>query len=208
VSAARRPTPLDPYPEPRPPQETGDEKAYPPELGTDAIAILEGRTFMFSDALGDIPPGSTGGLLHDDTRFVSKWQLMVDGRPLSPLKSRVVDYYSAAFFLTNPDLPTLRANSLTVRRFRFVGGGVHEQIAVYNATPETVRFELRLATAADFADLFEVKDGRVRRVWEHTARVDGRELVLEAQWHSHQRGVVITSDSASKEGSSAESAAT
>ena len=131
--------------------------AYPPELGTDAIAILEGRTFMLSDVLGDVAQGSTGGLVHDDTRFLSCWELTLGGSPLSPLKSGAVDHYSAAFFLTNPDLPGLRANTLTVRRLRFVGGGLHEQIAVYNPTPAPVRFELKLSVGADFADLFEVK---------------------------------------------------
>src|SRR5712692_9470326 len=95
-AADRRPTPLDPYPKPRPQEESGHEKSYPPELGPDAIAILEGRTFMFSDAMGDVPMGSVGGLLHDDTRFVSCWRLTLNGGPLSLLKSRVVDYYSAA----------------------------------------------------------------------------------------------------------------
>src|SRR5581483_11478368 len=65
--AVRRPTPADPYPHPR-----------PPELGTDAIAILEGRTFMFSNAFGDVPTGSIGGLLHDDTRFLSCWELRLN----------------------------------------------------------------------------------------------------------------------------------
>jgi glycogen debranching enzyme len=177
----RRPTPLDPYPEPRPQEDTGDEKSYPPELGTDAIAILEGRTFMFSDSLGDVPPGSVGGLQHDDTRFLSQWELTLDGRPLSLLKSRVVDYYSAAFFLTNPDLPGMRANSLSVRRSRFVGGGVHEQIAIYNATPQDLRFELRLATGADFADLFEVKSS----VRDRSAHIDTEHDPDEATLHYH-----------------------
>jgi glycogen debranching enzyme len=155
--AGGRPPPLDPYPEPRPEAADGDEKSYPPELGTDAIAILEGRTFMFSDSLGDVPAGSIGGLLHDDTRFISQWELRLNGQPLSLLKSRVVDYYSAAFFLTNPELPGLRANTLTVRRFRFVGNGLQEQVGVYSSAPEPIRFELRFSVAADFADLFEVK---------------------------------------------------
>jgi glycogen debranching enzyme len=161
VEDARRPTPLDPYPQAHPEEEAGDEKAYPPELGTDAIAILEGRTFMYSNARGDVPAGSIGGLLHDDTRFLSRWELTIDGEPLSVLQSQVVDYYSAAFFLTNPDLRDVRANTLSVRRLRFVGNGLFEQIAVVNAGTVTVRFELRLAAAADYADLFEVKS-RVR----------------------------------------------
>jgi glycogen debranching enzyme len=123
----------------------------------DAIAILEGRTFMYSDPLGDVPPGSTGGLLHDDTRFVSGWTLTLDDRSPKLLKSSVVDHYSASFFLANPDLPGIRANTLAIRRVRFVGGGVHEQIAMYNSAPDPVRIGLRLAVEADFADLFEVK---------------------------------------------------
>ncbi len=129
----------------------------PPELGTDAIAVLEGRTFMFSDAQGDVPPGSIGGLVHDDTRFIGTWVLTLEGKPLSLLKSRAVDYYSAAFFLTNPDLPEIRANGLSVRRSRFVGDGLHEQIRITNNLITPAAFELRLSAGTDFADLFEVK---------------------------------------------------
>src|SRR5581483_5524387 len=121
TGSTRRPTPADAHPEPRPPERSADAGSYPPELGTDAIAILEGRTFMFSNAFGDVPTGSIGGLLHDDTRFLSCWELRLNGRPLSLLKSQTVDHYSAAFFLTNPELPNLRAYSLSIRRFRFVG---------------------------------------------------------------------------------------
>jgi len=174
----RRRTPLDPYPEPRPPEMIGDEKALPPELGPESIAILEGRTFLYSNSLGDVPPASAGGLLHDDTRFVSRWELTLNGRPLSLLKSRVVDYYSAAFFLTNPDVEGIRASSLSIRRFRFVGGGLHEQIAIYNATPEPVRFSLRLDADADFADLFEVKSAvRDRSQWIDTEHDEDESLI-------------------------------
>jgi glycogen debranching enzyme len=161
TTAGRRPTPLDPYPEPRPQETDRDDHPEPRELGSDAIAVLEGRTFMFSDPLGDVPPGSVGGLLHEDTRFVSRWELTLAGRPLSLLKSGAVDYDSAAFFLTNPELPGLGANRLAVRRLRLVGDGAIEQITVFNTTSEPIAFELRLACAADFADLFEVRS-RVR----------------------------------------------
>jgi glycogen debranching enzyme len=181
--AARRPTPLDPTPNARPQAsgERDEEKAYPPELGADAIAILEGRTFMFSDSLGDVPPGSIGGLLHDDTRFVSGWRLTIEDRSLSLLKSKAVDYYSAAFFLTNPDLPSIRANTLSIRRMRFVGGGVHEQIAIYNASAGAVRFRLRLEVTADYADLFEVKS----RVRDRSADIDVEHDPEEGLLHFH-----------------------
>ena len=161
AAVERRPTPLDPYPQPRPPPTGEDERPRPIDLGPDAIAVLEGRTFMYSDSRGDVAPGSIGGLVHEDTRFVSRWELRLDGRPLSLLKSGPVDYDSAAFFLTNPDTPRLRADTVAVRRLRLVGGGALEQIAVSNTSSEPISCELRLLCGADFADLFEIKS-RVR----------------------------------------------
>jgi glycogen debranching enzyme len=172
TAVGQRPTPLHPYPAVAPsstastagrpvPQkdDQGGEKSYPPELGTDSIAILEGRTFMLSDSCGDVPPGSVGGLLHNDTRFVGRWELTMSGKPLTVLKSAVVDYYSASFFLTNPELPAagIRANSMAVQRLRFVGDGVDEQIVAVNSSVDPVHLDLRLTCGTDFADLFEVK---------------------------------------------------
>jgi glycogen debranching enzyme len=160
AEVGRRATPLDPHPE-GPPPASGADAPRPIDLGPDAIAILEGRTFMFSDALGDVPARSVGGLVHEDTRFLSRWELTLGGRRLSLLRSDAVEHYSAAFFLKTPDLPGLRANTLAVRRLRHVGDGALEQVAVFNTASEPIGIELRLACDADFADLFEVK-GAVR----------------------------------------------
>jgi len=138
------------------------------ELGPDAVAVLEGRTFMVSDSLGDVPPGSVGGLVHEDTRFVSRWQLTIAGRTPSLLKSGAVDYDSAAFFLTNPDLPGLEAGSVAVRRLRVVGDGLFEEISVLSTRSDAVRFELRLGCGSDFADLFEIRDA----VRDRSASID------------------------------------
>jgi len=165
--AERRPTPLDPYPQPRAAGAGEDERPRPIELGPDAIAVLEGRTFMFSDARGDVVPGSVGGLVHEDTRFVSRWELRLDGRPLLLLKADPIAYDSAAFFLTNPDTSRLRAHSVAVRRLRLVSDGALEQLAVYNTSSEPISCELRLRCGADFADLFEIKSG----VRDRSARI-------------------------------------
>jgi glycogen debranching enzyme len=143
-------------------------KKLPPELGPDAIAILEGRSFMYSDSVGDVPEGSIGGLVHADTRFLSRWVLSLNGARLLVLRSGTVDHYSAAFFLTNPELPGLSANTVGVRRLRFVGGGLHEQIALESFAEEPLSLELRLAAGNDFADLFEIKD----EVRDRTEEID------------------------------------
>ncbi|MEX2274767.1 MAG: glycogen debranching N-terminal domain-containing protein [Actinomycetota bacterium] len=154
-----RPTPADPLPGAA--AEAGvpsakREKA-PPELGTDAIAILEGRTFMYSDDHGDVPAGSVGGLVHLDTRFLSRWEFTVNGSKGKLLRAHDVDYYSASFFLANRDLPGLPQNTLAIRRARFVGDGLREKISVHSYFHEPVQVELRLAIGADYADLFEIK---------------------------------------------------
>ena len=65
------------------------------------LTILEGSTFCLCDEIGDLD-GMTSGFFSNDTRFLSRLELRINGeRPLL-LSSGKVDYYSAAFFLRNP----------------------------------------------------------------------------------------------------------
>ncbi|MCM0677635.1 hypothetical protein NCC78_23530 [Micromonospora phytophila] len=157
--AAVRPTPADPAPGPAAARDVGDQRAMPPEMGPDAMAVLSGPTFMYSDSTGDVPPGSIGGLVHLDTRLLSGWVLSVNGGRLLVLRAETIDHYSAQHVLTNPELPGLPTNSLGVRRLRYVSEGFHERVEMVSFRPEPVQVQLRLAVAADFADLFEVKSG-------------------------------------------------
>ena len=134
-----------------------ERRNLPPELGPDAIAILEGRTFMYSDAVGDVVRGTIGGLIHADTRFLDEWLLTLNGERFLALRSGTVDHYSAAFYLTNPRMERLAPNAVGVRRLRFVGDGLHERIEVSSYIEQPLQVELRLSVGNDFADLFEVK---------------------------------------------------
>jgi glycogen debranching enzyme len=160
----------------------------PPELGTDAIAILEGRTFMYSDSVGDVPGGSIGGLVHADTRFLSRWVLTINGTRFLALRSGLVDHYSAAFFLTNDQMPGMMPNTVGVRRERFVGHGLHERIDLESFSSQPLRVELRLSVGNDFADLFEIKS-RVRDRGEEITRdhaADGSRLTFRYQHDSFE----------------------
>jgi glycogen debranching enzyme len=153
-----RPTPADPMPGAAAASGVPSAKRIiPPELGAGAIAVLEGRAFCYSDSRGDVPPGSIGGFVVADTRFLSTWVLTIDGEPLPILRSDAVDYYSAVFVLTNPAVSDLPKNVLSVRRSRFVGADLHEEITIHSFSDEPLRFDLRLAVGTDFADLFEIK---------------------------------------------------
>jgi glycogen debranching enzyme len=133
------------------------------DLPPGSIQVLEGSTFMLSDPVGDVIEGSVAGLYHEDTRHLNRFVLTIGGTTPTVLTSREIDYYSASFFTTNPDLDGLPAKSLTLRRHRFVGDGMRETIRVRNHLREAVEVELRLSCGADFADLFEVKGKDFRK---------------------------------------------
>jgi glycogen debranching enzyme len=122
-----------------------------------ALTILEGSTFCVCDELGDI--GDEGsGLFAEDTRYLSRLRLTIDGeRPLL-LSSDKVEYFSAAFYMRNPLVGELGQDALGIARERFVGEGMQDRIVVRNVGMERVSFELALELEADFADIFLVKE--------------------------------------------------
>jgi glycogen debranching enzyme len=120
------------------------------------LTILEGSTFCVSDECGDIVE-PTQGLFAQDTRFLARWLLTVNGERPLPLSSRRVEYFSAAFFLRNPLAGDLHHDELAIVRERFIGDGMQDQLLVRNLGRRRVEFELGFELGADFADIFSVK---------------------------------------------------
>jgi glycogen debranching enzyme len=119
--------------------------------------ILEGSTFCICDELGDVSE-PTHGLFVADTRFLSRLRLTIDGeRPLL-LSSGTVEYFSAAFFLRNPVSANLPLDALSIKRERFVGEGMQDNLALTNVTMEPLTFRLGVELGADFADIISVKE--------------------------------------------------
>ena len=139
------------------------------DIAPDSVNVLEGTTFMVSDVRGDVQDSTVAGLFHDDTRYLSRFVLTLEDEKLDSLTADNINYYSAAFYLTNPELPSLKPRSISVERARFVGDGVSEEITVHNHLNKKVKLRLHLACAIDFADLFEVKTMDVHK--EGTIRI-------------------------------------
>src|SRR5690242_3642751 len=130
-------------------------------MRSQTVSILEGNNFVVSDLSGDIDASLTDpqGLFNWDTRYLSRWQLRVDGKLLDALSVDELHYFSTQFFLV-PATGSIYTNAtMAVSRKRSVGDGFHEDITVENYGREPIALELRLEAAADFADLFEIKDG-------------------------------------------------
>ncbi len=119
--------------------------------------ILEGSTFCICDEIGDVGE-TTHGLFADDTRFLSRLELTIDGKRPLLLSSGTVEYFSAAYFLRNPLTDRLPLDSVLVKRERFVGDGMQDHIQLTNETTDTIELTLELGIAADFADIISVKE--------------------------------------------------
>ena len=121
-----------------------------------ALTILEGSTFCVCDGHGDIDE-PTMGLFAEDTRFLSRCLLTVNGaRPLF-LSCGKPAYYSAGFYLRNPAVGGLGSDEISIARERFVGEGMQDRLLVQNHASHAVEFELALELGTDFADIFAVK---------------------------------------------------
>ena len=121
------------------------------------LTILEGSTFCLCDEIGDLD-GTTSGFFADDTRFLSRLELRINGeRPLL-LSSGKVEYFSAAFFLRNPLAGGLPQDVLSISRERFVGKGMQDQLSIRNEGYVPLRFDLDLEVGTDFADIIAVKE--------------------------------------------------
>jgi glycogen debranching enzyme len=151
--------------------------------------LKHGDTFAVFDHNGDAigAPGSTDGIYHRDTRYLSHLFLTIDGlRPIL-LSSTVRDNNAMLTCdLTNPDLNdadgqvSLAHDLLHIRRSRFLWqGGCYERMAIRNFNDTACRVRIELGFAADFADLFEVRGTVRKRRGEHQKPlIDGASVTL------------------------------
>ncbi len=160
------------------------------------LSVLDGTTFVIGDRLGDVraDEGREHGFFSDDTRFVSRWVLAVDATPLQLLGLDQDAHFAARFFLA-PGVGPDEAAPWSIMRRRLVDHVWMEEVTVTNHRHEVSVLRLVLELDADFADLFEVKDGVVATrtvAFEH----DDRTLVLAYERGDFQRSIAIASSRA------------
>jgi glycogen debranching enzyme len=162
-------------------------------MSDDLIRILDGNTFVVSDANGDIEASATDptGLFSFDTRFLSRWVLTIDGQRLNALSVDDLNYFEARFFLV-PGTGTVYVDAnLSVIRRRSVGAGFHEEVQVLNHQDEPVDLTIRFDADSDFADLFEVKDA-LEKKGTYLKETKGGKLVIGYTRESYGRATVIS----------------
>ena len=123
------------------------------------LTVLDGSTFCVCDERGDVDGlAAASGFFSSDTRFLSRSVLTLGGARLDPLSHDHSTPHLASFVLRNPLAGGLQPNELVIERERFVGACMEERVTVENHSHRRVDVELGLELAADFADIFVVKD--------------------------------------------------
>jgi glycogen debranching enzyme len=159
----------------------------------DSVSILDGNQFVVSNRQGDLDasPTATHGLFLEDTRFLSRWVLTINGVRPTLLSVDDTTYYQAQYFLALATGTTYIDSHVTVVRRRAVGNGFREALSVINHDVAPVDLDIRIEAASDFADLFEIKEKRIAKqgtVARHTNGNGSLTLAYEReQFHLETR---------------------
>ena len=145
----------------------------PPRAGRE-IYTISGRAFCVSGRSGNIAPLGPQGFFNDDTRFLSGFRLLIDGVDPQVVDATSVEPDEAVFFLRTraAEQDPYDEPGLIIRRHRYQGPSLHEDIIIKNRTGRAAAVIVELEIAVDFADLLDVHlAGPVakRRVRAHTA---------------------------------------
>ncbi|MGH7906036.1 MAG: amylo-alpha-1,6-glucosidase, partial [Candidatus Binataceae bacterium] len=125
------------------------------------------------EAGGDIleSPLEPMGFFHRDTRYLSRFEMRINGKPPHFFNSYLGDDKAQLRInMTNPDLGVhdnvirLPRNSIQLERgWVLINAGLFHRVRVRNYAREAVRFTLDFSFAVDFADLFEVRGVKRKR---------------------------------------------
>ncbi|EID56535.1 amylo-alpha-1,6-glucosidase [Saccharomonospora xinjiangensis] len=156
------------------------------------VTLVHGTSFCVCDDDGDFSGSRAEGAFYQDTRILSGWQLRIDGRPVEPITVQTPEPFHARFVGRAHSGEGEGESSLLVRRERYIGGGMREDLILRNYGRTKVTCTVSLRVTADFADVFEVKAGRIQEKGHHAVEVTGTGLHLTRYLDSTSRGVRIT----------------
>src|SRR5262245_43546420 len=167
---------------------------YIPATGTPTRprrTLKHDDTFVVLDSFGDIgaSAGDADGLFHNDTRFLSRLEVLINREQPLLLGSNLRDDNSLlAVDLTNPDFladghVVLQKDLLHLARTTFLWQSTaYQRLALHNHGDKPIHVSLSISFGSDFADLFEVRGIHRRRRGRASQRViSADQVVLDYQ---------------------------
>ncbi|MBL0385389.1 amylo-alpha-1,6-glucosidase [Tumebacillus sp. ITR2] len=131
----------------------------------DYQVIKENDLFLLTNNRGDVRPDDDLilGLFTDDTRFLSRFDVLVENLEMILLSSRVSHDFIGRVKLTNKELVEnhevkVWRESINLERKRFISQGVlYEQLLFRNYNIHSVPLSVRVDADSDFAHMFTVR---------------------------------------------------
>jgi glycogen debranching enzyme len=163
----------------------------PTSTGGGAVTLVEGSSFCICSPGGDLSGAEPHGVFFRDTRILSRWDLRIDGETPEPLTVMTPRPFRGIFLGRLSRRAGRTDTNLLVQRDRRVGNGLREDIVLRNYGGEPAACTVTVGVDADFADLFAVKEGRVRARGERRVQWQGERLMLDQRWHDNHRGAVV-----------------
>src|SRR5436190_359729 len=165
----------------------------------DIIYVSQNRTVLATELNGFITEGPERGLFFQQTRLLSRYRYLIDDKPPLPVALSNVEQHSwlGYYIALSPnageqgDWETLGPGGKLAQRpielhvSRFIGDGMHEDLALTNFTQEKVTFMLTVEVDADFADSAETKlkdrlqRGKLSCEWRRSRGDDKWELAFD-----------------------------
>ena len=158
----------------------------------DRVTLVEGSAFLICSSGGEVSPEFAEGLFFRDTRFLSGFLLRINGEVPEQLARSVPDPYSATFVGRGRPRPGRADSDLMIERRRYVGRGMREDLVVRNFGEEPAYCAVEISYAADFADLFAVKEGRVPNDADHAVEHADGSLVFRHKSGNHKRSLRVS----------------
>ena len=157
------------------------------------IFTIAGRAFCVSGRSGNIAEPGPQGFFSNDTRFLSGFHLLVNGVDPEVVDAASIDADEAVFFLRSRAIEQDEhaEPGLVIRRHRYQGPTLHEDIIVENRTGLAATVTVELRVSVDFADLFDVRiAGPVTERAIRAQRVNG-ELIFTYSSNGFERATAI-----------------
>jgi glycogen debranching enzyme len=154
----------------------------------DELTTIASHAFVVTDKLGDVKQEKSHGLYVADTRFLSRFALLIDGSEPVLLRSGSVGPNRADIYATNAATVVVPGNTIGLHRKRTLVGAFVEEIELSNYGTEAVDFELTLEVDTDFADIFEVRGFLVEKPPQRAVgQVEAGDIVFSSQSIRHPR---------------------
>jgi glycogen debranching enzyme len=168
------------------------------KVGPPVLTINQGHSILVTEFDGQISWPSERGFFCWDTRLISAWAIYANGERWQLLNSGAITNFAAQVFLTNPAVVTeggeIEERTMLLQLGRSIAeGGIHEDIDITYHGRKPVQFNLEIAIRSDFADILEVKSGRVVRRGRITSTWSEDELTLTNSYRNRdfRREVIV-----------------